>query len=109
VHNKVFSKIGYVFFSFFWILIALSLLWTAKPLFENWIPIPCPDGSYSCWGISAVFRMSFVLVIFHFAILLMVLSRMQWAAYFHDGMWSIKFLIVFVLYFAFLFIPEGFF
>ena len=110
VHNKVFSRIGYVFFSFFWILVALCLLWTAKPLFQSWIPfITCPDGSYACFGISAVFRMSFVLVLFHFCVFLVVLSRMQWAAYFHDGMWSIKFILILALFIAFQFVGQDFF
>lgn len=111
VHNKMFSRIGYVFFSFFWILLSLCLLWTAKPLFEHWIPfIKCPnDESYSCFGISAVFRMSFTLVIFHAFVLLICLTWMQWAAYFHDGLWSLKFILVFAIFICFFFVSNDFF
>jgi hypothetical protein len=111
VHNKVFAKIGYVFFSVFWILIALIMLWTIKPLFEHWIKfIHCPGGSgTACFGISAVFRMSFVLFLFHLLTFLFVLSRMQWAAYYHDALWGVKFFIVLILFIAFFWIPNSFF
>ena len=34
VHSKNFAKIGYVVFQFFWILVAIALLFTAKKLVE---------------------------------------------------------------------------
>lgn len=34
VHAKNFAKIGYVFFQFFWILVSIALLFSAKKLVE---------------------------------------------------------------------------
>ena len=48
-------------------------------------------------------------MLFHFTIFLMVLSRMQWAAYFHDGMWSLKFILILAVFIAFQFINNDFF
>lgn len=43
------------------------MLFFAKDIFESYsLIIECPDGGSACMGISAVYRMSFVLAVFHF-------------------------------------------
>lgn len=49
----------------------------------------------ACLGASNIIRMSFVLFIFHLLVFLMILSRSQMAAAFHDGCWCTKSIIVF--------------
>ena len=51
--------------------------------------------------------MSFVLVLFHVFMFLCVLTKMRWAAYFHDGLWGIKFIIVLVLFIISFWIPNS--
>lgn len=73
-HKKVFSKLGYLFISFCCILVSFFLLFYAKDLFEEFrFIIECPGGGSACMGISAVYRMSFVLAFFHL-LMLTVLS-----------------------------------
>jgi hypothetical protein len=47
VKNKTFSKIGYVFFDLFWVLIAILLLYTADD-FESILPsaMYCDELTY---------------------------------------------------------------
>ena len=99
VQAKNFAKIGYVFHQVFWILVSLLLMVSAKKL-VSWFPggmIDCPGasgGESSCLGASAIIRMSFALAIFHTFILLIILTRSQMAALFHDGCWCVKIMIV---------------
>jgi hypothetical protein len=58
---------------------------------------------------SAVFRMSFILVLFHLLILLICLTRSQIAAVFHDGWWSFKFILVLASFIASFYIDNRFF
>jgi len=58
---------------------------------------------------SAVFRMSFILVLFHLFIFLICLSRVQIAAVFHDGWWTFKFLLILGSFIASFYMPNGFF
>lgn len=58
---------------------------------------------------SAVFRISFILVLFHLLVFLVCLMRNQFAAVFHDGWWSFKFLLVLVAYIASFFMNNDFF
>lgn len=110
ISKKKFSKVGYVFFSFFWVSLAFTLLFTAKE-FLDWAHkyIHWPEGGTNCMGTSAIFRMSFVLMVFHIFVLVMILPKAKWSAYFHDGLWALKFAIVFISFILSLFIPNGFF
>jgi len=86
------------------------LLFTAKDIFNNWVKfIHCPEGNEACFGMSAVFRMSFILVLFHILVFLIVLSRTQIAAIFHDGWWSFKFGLVLVSFILSFYIDNVFF
>jgi len=103
VASKNFSKIGYVMFQLFWILIAFLTM-----LIGTWIVgwttvfgINCPEqsgGGNECFTSSLFVRMSFALAVFQFAIFLIVLTRSHCAAVLHDGWWTLKFLFVAALY-----------
>ena len=113
VHNKSFSKIGYVVFQQFWIVIAIVLLFTGQKL-ENVLPeyLQCTtdsgDDSY-CIGPSVIIRMSFILACFHAIVFLFILARNTTAALFHDGCWGFKILIVLGFFIGSLWIPNTFF
>jgi hypothetical protein len=51
-------------------------------------------------GVSAIYRMSFILSLFHLFMFLLCLTRSNPIAVFHDGCWGTKFLLVFVLFVA---------
>ena len=111
VNKKTYSKIGFVFFSLFWAGISIALLYTAKEMLD-WTGINCPPaagGGSACMGVSAIYRMSFTLVIFHLFVFLMCLTRSNCAAMFHDGCWGTKFLMVLAGFIATMWIPNDFF
>jgi hypothetical protein len=60
-------------------------------------------------AISFISRMSFIMLLFHTFIFIFICGRTELAAYFHDGLWGIKFLLVGVGYFASFFIDNKFF
>jgi len=69
VHEKNFSKIGYVFFQLAWVLIAIIMMYTVKDAIDwtSHVGIQCPEESGSgsaCFGASLVVRTSFSLAVF---------------------------------------------
>jgi|LauGreDrversion4_2_1035121.scaffolds.fasta_scaffold1173360_2 hypothetical protein len=60
-------------------------------------------------AISFISRMSFIMLLFHALIFVVILARNETAAYFHDGLWGIKFLLVGVAYFATFWMDNKFF
>lgn len=110
---KNFSKIGYICFQLFWVIIAISLLFLARHLVSI-LPsfMQCPESSgdgTACLGPSAIIRMSFILAIFHTLVMCVILARNTAASIFHDGCWGTKFLIVFLGFCVSLYIPNSFF
>ena len=110
---KNFAKVGFVMFQAFWIITAITLLFTAKKLVEV-LPsfLQCPDesgGGTLCMGPSAIIRMSFVLACFHVFVLCVILARNTAASVFHDGCWGTKFLLVFGLFVGTMWISNDFF
>ncbi|CDW84436.1 UNKNOWN [Stylonychia lemnae] len=113
VNPKNFAKISYVLFDTFWVAISILLMFTLQPLFEKYdYLLECNEesgGGSACFGTSAVLRMSFVLFIFHLMILLTILPKIPCSSIFHDGCWTIKFLIVVAIYIAVFWIPNNFY
>ena len=113
--NKTFSKIGYVMFQIFWILIAIILLYTSN---DYTVIIPSEmdchvyghpnleDNTAACYGLSFVVRISFVLGCFHFIMVLAILPKTTAVSICHDGCWMLKFLIVFAGVIASMWIPN---
>ena len=60
-------------------------------------------------AISFISRMSFIMLLFHALIFVVILARNETAAYFHDGLWGIKFLLVGVSYFCTFWMDNKFF
>ena len=109
-HKKTLSKIGYICFSFFWVFVAFILLYTAKEVFDYWRSyLNCPSGGSSCLGSSAIYRISFVLMLFHILILIIIAPRIPCSAYFHDGCWITKFFLVLAAFILSFWIPNDFF
>lgn len=114
VQAKQFSKIGYVVFDLIWILISITLMYTAYKLVD-WQPLSalkCPDsagGAANCMGPSVIIRMSFVLATMHVIVFLIATTRGTVAAIFHDGCWGTKFLYVLAFFIGSIWIPNWFF
>mmetsp|Transcript_15204 Transcript_15204/g.17611 ORF Transcript_15204/g.17611 Transcript_15204/m.17611 type:complete len:153 (+) Transcript_15204:265-723(+) len=60
-------------------------------------------------GSSAIFRISFILMLFHIAVLVIIAPRLPCSAYFHDGCWVTKFTVVLAAFILSFWIPNGFF
>jgi len=59
-------------------IIAVILMYTLRPLFEDYDWLECNDssgGDDECFGTSAVLRASFVLFCFHMMMLLFMIPR----------------------------------
>ena len=99
------------------VLISFLLMYTLKPI-DDWADRDiCNDianegadvEASACFGVSAVLRMTFALLIFHVLIIFLILPRGECSSVVHDGGWSIKFLIIFSLFIGFFWIPITFF
>ena len=92
-------------------LITLLVI-TVGTWFVSWsenIGIECPHesgGSDACFSSSAFVRLSWSLAIFSFLTLLLILPKTDCAAMYHDGFWSIKFLMVAALFIGSMWIPN---
>lgn len=114
VPARNFSKLGYVFFQLFWMLMAITMI-----LAKGWMDIlpfiKCPnpsasgDDRFECLGPSAIIRISFVLTIFHTIVFIVILFRNDAASIFHDGCWTLKFLAVTGFFIGSLWINNDFF
>jgi hypothetical protein len=103
-----------VFFDLLWIIIAILLLYFGGDI--TWATpysMDCTGSTAffdaenaSCYGLSFVARISFVLACFHFLMFLSILPRGTCVSIFHDGCWMFKFLIVLAGFIASLWIPN---
>ena len=73
------------------------------------VDTPEPVTSTTCYGTSAVLRMSFTLFCFHFLVLVAIVPRAMCSSVIHDAFWPGKILFVALLYIASFFIPHWFF
>ena len=111
VSAKHFSKIGYVMFNLFWILLAIGTLYAGSWFagWAKWTGISCPGNNETCFTAFGLVRMSFVLMCFQFLIFLVTLARNHCAAVVHDGWWALKFLFVGVFFACTMWINDSFF
>jgi len=63
----------------------------------------------SCYGTSAVLRMSFTLTVLHVLILILISPRLACCSVIHDGIWPVKILFVIGLYIGSFWIPQNVF
>jgi len=112
VPAKNFPRVAYVVFDSILMLVSFILLWTLRPATENWEWLSCHEiagGGSSCFGISAVFRASFTLFIFHSILLIFLCPRAQCSSAIHDGFWLFKIIVVLLLFVGSFWIPHPFF
>ena len=111
VAGKNFSKVGYVFFQLWWMLIAFATMYIGT-WFVSWghvIGIECPTqsgGSDACFNASGLVRISWSLAWFQFVILLICLMKNDTAAIIHDGWWCLKSFLVAALFVGSMWIPN---
>lgn len=96
------------------------MMYTMKPLADEYdmdicvgengdLTVEEMDASASaCFGISAVLRMTFALVIFHLLMLILIFPRNECASVIHDGGWFFKVIIITALYIGFFWLPMSF-
>ena len=68
VPAKNFPKVAYLVTDMLFMTIAVLLLYTFKPMFEEYDWMECNDasgGGDACFGTSAVLRASFILFLYH--------------------------------------------
>ena len=113
ISPKNFPRLTYALFDFFWVGISIVLMFTLQPLFEKYSTfLHCNDesgGGASCFGTSAVLRMSFTLFLFHLFVLFTIIPRIQCSSAFHDGCWFFKFLLIIGVYIGVFWIPNDFY
>lgn len=110
--QKVFARIGYVIFAVIWIILSTIFLYFGHYIFD--LPfsrfLSCgSEGKAACIGISAVYRTSFALLIFHLILCLLCTCRNEAISKLNEGAWPIKFLFIVVVFLLSFFIPNGFF
>ena len=109
---KIFSRIGYVLFAFLWIIFAVIFLFYGHYIFD--LPfsgyLDCQEkDKQACIGISAVFRTSFTLVLFHLLLCLLCTCKGPLISKINEGAWPVKFVVVLIIFILSFFIPNGFF
>lgn len=114
-NERSFPRVAYVFFSLFWVIFAIVIMFFAPEAIDPFDGyIDCPDSTSStkdvCYGISFMYRTSFVLACFHIVYMFFGICPTQdGIRTCHDGCWILKFALVLVSLFLTLFIPNVFF
>ncbi|CAO3600356.1 unnamed protein product [Absidia cylindrospora] len=114
-NNSIATRIGYAIIFLLNSIVAWLMLsdWAIKQLQHltlDYLKLECSEGT--CYGIIAVHRVCFALVLFHSilgALLIGVHDSRQKRAALQNGWWGPKVLIWFALVGASFFIPNGFF
>lgn len=113
-NERSFPRIGFVFFSLMWVIFAILIMFLAPQAIDPFDRfIECP-GNFTqekvCYGVSTMYRVSFILGIFHLIMLLFGLCPSHdGIRTFHDGCWITKFFIILLAFLLTLFIPNYFF
>lgn len=112
VPAKNFPKVTYVVTSILLMLVSVLLMYTLRYAAESWDWLNCAEvagGGAECFGISAAFRASFTLVVYHVLILIFIFPRAACSSVLHDGFWFLKNLLMIGLYILSFWIPYQFF
>ena len=113
VTSNNFTKIGYIFFQLFWVLLGISTYLLGNQLVDllpEFMSCSYDSEDYTvCIGPSGIIRVSFVLACFHAIVLCIILARNKFASIFHDGCWIVKFILVTVGLVGSLWITTSFF
>ena len=109
---RVFARIAYVCFALFWIVVSIIFLFYGNyifSVFNGYLGCPKDSNLDSCIQISAVYRTSLTLAIFHLVLFLICLFKSKVSSAIHEGVWPIKFLVVIGIFIGTLFITNSFF
>ena len=109
---KTFPKVGFVVLDICFMIIAMILMYTLRPLFKDNDWLECNDasgGGYDCFGTAAALRASFTLFLFHTFILLIMIPRGNCAMHIHDGWFTAKFIVLLAVYILTFWIHNDFF
>ena len=112
VPAKAFPKVAYLISDLLFMLIAVLLMYSFKPMFEEFDWMECNDasgGGDSCFGTSAVLRASFILFLYHLFILLCLCPRGHCSSVIHDGFFTGKFILILGGYIGTFWIHNDFF
>lgn len=118
MNERSFARVGYVIFSIVWVILGIVIMFFAPGAlspFDSFIDCsvsgnPSSSNTDVCFGISTMYRISFLLAIFHVVMLLFGLCPdNEGTRTFHDGCWPFKFLLILVGFIVTLFIPNSFF
>ena len=112
VPAKNFPKVAYLVTDMLFMTIAVLLLYTFKPMFEEYDWMECNDasgGGDACFGTSAVLRASFILFLYHILILILLIPRGHCSSVVHDGFFTFKFVLIFGGYIGSFWISNDFF
>jgi len=74
---------------------------------DYWINCPNGDNLNICLGIASVYRVSFLLTVFHLIIMLCCLTRDEFAKTINEGLWVIKLPILILGFYASLMVPNS--
>lgn len=99
--RRVFARLGYIVLSVVLVIFSLLMLFYGDRVFSVFNRfLNCPDGvtKDACLQISAVYRMSFALAIFHFLLFLICLCKGPLPTAIHEGAWPIKIAFLVGLY-----------
>lgn len=103
-------RFSYLLLFCFCVCLLFLIIWI-KPFLEwfGGLGITCPiPGDPICLGASLIYRMSFVLVILHLIIFLILLTRSEFSKNVNEGAWCLKILFVIGVFIGFLWLPNTF-
>ena len=112
IAEKGWPKVAYVAQDMLFMIIAVVLMYTLRPLFRDQDMLECNDasgGGYDCFGTSAVLRASFVLFLYHIVILLLLIPRGDCSSAIHDGFFTAKGFLICAAYIGTFWIHNDFF
>ena len=82
-------------------IISVILMFSLRYATDEWDWLNCAEvagGGSVCFGISSVFRASFVLFVYHIIIILVIFPAVACSAFIHDSVWGFKNLIIAALF-----------
>ena len=109
-------RLAYVIMTIIFILFTLFGLFLVKETFNflntfgTWIS--CPDksgGQLQCFGVSALYRTGFSLMILFFFLFLCMMMKSKISKIINEDFWTLKILSIITLFIIFLFVNNSFF
>ena len=110
--RRVFARLAYVIFALIWAIFSIVMLFYGDyvfSIFNKFLDCPYDETEESCIQISAVYRTSFTLVIFHLILFCICLLKGPLPSAINEGAWPLKILLSIGLYVLTFFISNSFF